>query len=305
MAQFRSLLCPVDFSEHSIEALRLAAGLARVEGAALTVVAVAEPLLVEAAVTARYGKHYIERQLRKELEQVVAATVGPSHPSPPELLVSIGAPPEAILSYAARQRSDLIVMGTHGLGGYRKMFFGSVTERVLRRAEIPVLAMPIPSRRLVDLSGPRPRFDVGRIVVPVDFGAGTAAQVRAAASLGGELEASLLLVHVVVEPRAPGGLGRNLGVLSDERFEEVRDQLSELGAAHAGEATVEAVAVAGAPADEIARLATEQAAGLIVMGLTGRDVSASRPGLVAYRVLTMAPVPVLALALLEGGKGTP
>jgi nucleotide-binding universal stress UspA family protein len=45
----------------------------------------------------------------------------------------VGNPADVILETAAKERSDLIVMGTHGLGGIRKWLLGSTTERVLRR----------------------------------------------------------------------------------------------------------------------------------------------------------------------------
>jgi Universal stress protein family len=53
MRIFRSIVCPVDFSEHSVQALRLAVGLAGRDQARLTVLTVNEPLLVEAAAAAR------------------------------------------------------------------------------------------------------------------------------------------------------------------------------------------------------------------------------------------------------------
>ena len=55
------------------------------------------------------------------------------------------------------------------------------------------------------------------------------------------------------------------------------------------------VVVSGNPADEIAEIAARHGVGLIVMGLSGEGASESRPGSVAYRVLTMTSVPVLAL----------
>jgi nucleotide-binding universal stress UspA family protein len=58
-----------------------------------------------------------------------------------------GAPADAILDVAVRSSSDLIVMGTHGRRGLSHMWAGSVTEAVLRRATIPVLAVRKPAFR--------------------------------------------------------------------------------------------------------------------------------------------------------------
>jgi nucleotide-binding universal stress UspA family protein len=54
---------------------------------------------------------------------------------------------KAILQYAALQKADLIVMGTHGRTGLEYAFFGSVAERVIRGAPCPVLIVPRPRGR--------------------------------------------------------------------------------------------------------------------------------------------------------------
>ena len=51
----------------------------------------------------------------------------------------LGHPAEAILSYAYEQKADLIVMATHGRSGLGRWAFGSVADRVLRAADVPML----------------------------------------------------------------------------------------------------------------------------------------------------------------------
>ena len=58
-----------------------------------------------------------------------------------ESSVGTGQPADAIVEYADTHDIDLIVMGTHGRGGVEKMWLGSVTEKVLRKAHCPVLAL--------------------------------------------------------------------------------------------------------------------------------------------------------------------
>ena len=48
-------------------------------------------------------------------------------------------PEEGILKVAQKKKCDLIVMATHGQGGLRGMFIGSVTQKVLNQAKIPVM----------------------------------------------------------------------------------------------------------------------------------------------------------------------
>ena len=61
-------------------------------------------------------------------------------------VVDIGTPYKKIVEKAALESSDMIVMSTHGRTGLAHMLIGSVTERVLRRAPCPVLAVPMPRR---------------------------------------------------------------------------------------------------------------------------------------------------------------
>lgn len=51
----------------------------------------------------------------------------------------VGPPADAVLGRAAKERFDLIVMGSHGHGSFAKLLLGSVATKVLARAEVPVL----------------------------------------------------------------------------------------------------------------------------------------------------------------------
>lgn len=54
--------------------------------------------------------------------------------------VRMGVPSQEILSYADEVDADLVVMSTHGRSGVGRFLMGSVTERVLRQSDVPVLA---------------------------------------------------------------------------------------------------------------------------------------------------------------------
>ena len=55
---------------------------------------------------------------------------------------AMGRPAREIVKAARAENADLIVMGTHGLTGVRRLMLGSVTEEVLRTVTVPVLAVP-------------------------------------------------------------------------------------------------------------------------------------------------------------------
>jgi universal stress protein A len=143
MMEWKKICCAVDFSQPSRVALEGAADLARRFQAELTLVhAVSAPapaasdILVSSAgmaeLAAEEEGHALEAW-RSEAEQRVGA---PVHAS----LVS-GDPAAAIVQYARDQRCDLLVIGTHGRGGIRRVMLGSVAERAVRRAECPVLVI--------------------------------------------------------------------------------------------------------------------------------------------------------------------
>ena len=143
MIALRSLLCPVDFSEQSRHALRWAKALARRTKGRLTVLSAVDPLLAEAA-RLRFGLDLVHAETEPALRQFAAETWSDEIADATNVNfdVRVGNPADVILETAARERTDLIVMGTHGLGGVRKWLLGSTTERVLRRTHTPVLAVP-------------------------------------------------------------------------------------------------------------------------------------------------------------------
>jgi nucleotide-binding universal stress UspA family protein len=114
-------------------------------GARLTVLHVNDPLLVSAAAIA---KTRLDVETSDALRDFVAPVIADrtSTQLKPRLSVSTGAPELEILKAADRTKASVIVMGTQGLTGLRKMLLGSTTDRVLRGSRVPVLAVPPASR---------------------------------------------------------------------------------------------------------------------------------------------------------------
>ena len=293
---YRAILCPVDFSVHARQALRAAIGLAGRDRAELFVLSVNELLLVEAAAAA-YDAAYLRQETESELQRLVAGVV-PAHASwapAPRLAVAVGDPSREISEFARRERVDLVVMGTHGLGGYRKMFFGSVTQSVLRRAPAPVLAVPASGLPMVELTDALPVFNVGRVMAPLDLSVDSDGAARSAAAVARSFSVPLLLVHIVTRVSALAPWREPLQAQLDARVAEARDRLDRLASGLPPEVAVSVRVEVGRPAEAIAALAAESQSGLIVMPVKaeGGPLEA-RPGSTAYRVLCLAQVPVLA-----------
>jgi nucleotide-binding universal stress UspA family protein len=297
MSQFRSIVCPVDFSDHSLSALRYAVGLAGHERASLAVLTVNDPLLVDAARAAAFPADYVDEEAENELRDFVAKALpaGAAWAPQSDLLVRTGEPEIEIFHCAAEREADLIVMGTHGLSGYRKVFFGSVTERVLRQTHTPVLAVPLTDRPMVTLSAQQPSVKIGIVLVPVDFSAASTAQARTAAALAQRFGGSLLFVHVVIPPGTATRFRQKLAAQQPADHTVASEKLARFAAGVGATVPLETQVTAGQPAEEISRLASQHDVGLIVMGLSGEGAASGRPGATAYRILTLAPVPVLAL----------
>jgi nucleotide-binding universal stress UspA family protein len=64
-----------------------------------------------------------------------------------ESLVLKGDPAERIIKFAEEQSVDMIVVGSHGIGGFERLVIGSVSEKVVRHAKVPVLVVREPSEQ--------------------------------------------------------------------------------------------------------------------------------------------------------------
>jgi nucleotide-binding universal stress UspA family protein len=117
----------------------------------------------------------------------------------PDLIVEAhfgeGAPADVILETAASERADLIVMSTHGHGGFGRWLYGSVADEVLCRATVPVLLVAAAVTRRWSADDPR------CIVVALDACELAAHALRPAAEVAAMLEAKMVLLRVV-EPLA-------------------------------------------------------------------------------------------------------
>jgi len=288
-----SVLCPVDFSDASRGALRYGAVLAEHFGSDLVVMTAMDPLLAEAAAmetSADDVRTATLEALRKFFGETVERGLKATSVA---FVACVGKPDAEILRIARERHTDLIVISSHGLSGFRKMFFGSTTERVLRETRVPVLVVPGDDRGPWSLADATSR--VRRILAPVLLSPAHARQVGVARALAEVVMAPVLLLHVVeplraVLPRSD----RYLAKVERERRERAEAELERI-AGSAGPARVEGLIAYGEPAEEIVKVARDRGVGLIVMALQGSALAGPRIGSVTYRVLSAAGRPVLAL----------
>ena len=148
MLTFKKILCPIDFSEPSYEALKMANELALHFSSELVVLHVVAPVPLVPAATVPVTFNVLEYQqeleisAKKMLEDVVKQKV------PKEIWVRtsvvLGEPADRIVKIADEEKVDLIVIATHGQTGWRRLVVGSVTEKVVRLTPQPVLTIRAP-----------------------------------------------------------------------------------------------------------------------------------------------------------------
>jgi nucleotide-binding universal stress UspA family protein len=142
----KKILCPVDFSKGSERALAKAEELAKELGAEIEllhayqipVVALPDaPVSVSPAFVADLTDH-AQKELGK-LEQALK-----SHGVSVTTKLIQGSPADTVVARAEELKAYLIVIGTHGRGGFRRFLLGSIAERVVRMATVPVLTVHVP-----------------------------------------------------------------------------------------------------------------------------------------------------------------
>jgi nucleotide-binding universal stress UspA family protein len=140
---WRRIVHPTDFSPASEPAFAQALEIAGREGAELTLVHVLEP--ISPFPDGDYRTRH--RELRIALETTARQALDPLLARAKQAQVRVsgvvmeGWPPEEIVKAARKRRADLIVIGTHGRTGMKRLLLGSVAERVILLAHCPVLTV--------------------------------------------------------------------------------------------------------------------------------------------------------------------
>ena len=286
----RKVLAGTDFSVVAEAAVEQAARLAAAAGAELRLVhaqsyaeaaeaaAAQEPATLEA----------MRAQALRQLEQ------GAAELRRRGLVVSTcvehGQPSAVLLAEAAAWGADLLVAGTRGLGGVRRLLLGSTARLLAERAACPVLVVhgPTPERRTAHR----------RVLVATDFSADAQGAVRRAAELLGlSGHDTVVLTHAVHAPAMVGSATApfdSAEVHALVRHEAEVELDREAEALRAAGLEVKVQLLDGVPPETLVREARDLDADFVVIGSSGRTgLSRLLLGSTAERVLQLAPCPVL------------
>ncbi|MHB1298301.1 MAG: universal stress protein [Gemmatimonadaceae bacterium] len=192
------IVVPLDGSKLAERAIALAVPLAEQHGARLVLLTVQHPILplisgggvpVRDPALDHERRQEQERYLNKTTKRLAKQTGVPV-----EGRLVVGETAEMIAKAGASATSGLIVMTTHGRGGFKRFWLGSVTDRVVRRAEVPVL-LSTGNRSTGTRQAGRPLFN--HLLVPLDGSKRAEMALRAARTLLEGVPGRLTLAHVV------------------------------------------------------------------------------------------------------------
>ncbi len=141
---FKNILVTTDFSDGGSAAIRLAVELAAAHTASVTILHVGvDPYLQgvsgygDVAVALSDLSEQVVAEQQEHLKKLEAEFVPEVIPS--SVALRQGFAPEQILKQVEENQHDLVVMGTHGRSGLKRVLLGSVAERVIRACPVPVL----------------------------------------------------------------------------------------------------------------------------------------------------------------------
>jgi nucleotide-binding universal stress UspA family protein len=294
MPQFRRVLCPTDLSDVAPAAFAHATSLGRFHHAEIELAHVHEPLVPgPAEPTTQPPWVVLDPEIRGRLQSALDALAARASDVSLHYGIYTGRVVPAILDRARSWPADVIVMGTHGRSGFERWVLGSVTERLLRRAPCPVLAVPPPAPAPF-AAGPPYRH----VLCAVDFSSPSVAAARLALDMAFEAGVSVALLHVLEWPVEDEHTGRLAGfdVPEFRRYLEgdAAARLHALVSDGDRERGAQELLAGGRPWREILRHADEHGSDLIVMGVRGRSaLDLALFGSTTHHVLRGSGCPVL------------
>jgi nucleotide-binding universal stress UspA family protein len=197
MLTIERILCPVDFSEFSDRACDHAHSFARHFGAKLFVLHVAEPFVPmdPSSISPSLIDQVYAQKIADAEEKVRELAVRQNwNDVEHEVVLERGAVADAILRFVEGNNIDLISMGTHGRRGLDRLVLGSVTERILRTARHPVLAVHSLPQGSGAREGP---VQFRKILYCTDFSDNSPRALEYAFLLACKYKAGISLLHVI------------------------------------------------------------------------------------------------------------
>ena len=280
----RNILLATDFSPCSETALAYGAGFSRRYDATLYTVSVVPEEITDYVQPPDpfYFRHSAEKKMANltglELFQ------GIKHRE----LIKEGFVSEVLSDLIDRLEIDLVVLGTHGRGGIKKLVLGSVAEEIVDSVPCPVLTVGphVPPKSL-------PELKLGRILYATDLLHGSTRALTHALWLAEQEHAHLTLLHVLKMPTDVA-----MGYAQSEKEMAMKRLAQLLRPETTASVVTEFIVEVGAPGEHILKVAESQSADLIVMSphhTAFARASTHLPWVTPHQVLCHARCPVLTM----------
>jgi len=286
MLSMKKIVLPVDLSDRSKVAAGEARSLAKLFGAEVVVVYVMAPIPIYGGgleMAPPVNWHELQRPaVMGRLAPFVAAELGDV---PVKTVIREGDAAAEIIAVANEERADLIVMATHGYGGFRRFLLGSVVAKVLSDAAVPVLTS-------AHLEAGRGQREMQSVLLAVDVDQRAPLLMKAAAGVAKQFGAKLHIVHA--SPDDGAGAGRFVDPTwrveaAKRRHAALLEQMAAAGVT----ATVHVVA--GEVAKVVRQVAGEVGADLVVLGRTTESGILGRLRSNSYAIVRESPCAVLSI----------
>jgi nucleotide-binding universal stress UspA family protein len=285
---YTTILVPLDGSSVAERALPFAQTLAKATGARLLLVraALLEPSSDETALASQAQAMTEARSYLADIVSRLSPTTGV------ETAVLYGEAAAAVQAVITSRKVDLVVMSSHGHSGLGRWVIGTVTDRLLRRADVPVLVIPAACATVW------PTSRAFRVLVPLDGSALAEEALGPAVDVARALGAEILLLRVIDPVQAVSvGPSWYLSTAPEptSTLQEAQHYLERTSARlQSAGVTVAVRSAIGTPGLVIAAAAREQHAQLIAMTPHGAaGPSRLMLGRAATSILQHAGVPVL------------
>ena len=277
-----NILFTTDFSSSSLAALPYAAAVARRYGSKIYIAHAVQPhpypLISGEAIT---FLDELVQGARKEIEELAASQLlkGIEH----QTLLGHGEITVVLDKFIREHQIDLVITGTHGRRGFRRFFLGSVAEEISRTSPCPVLTVgPHVSHAAPET------LSLHHVLHPTRLAEESAAAYKYAVSFAVEYDARLTVLHVM-----SGNLPAPAWEPAKACYNAMQEQIPPEAKPWCD---IDCHVATGDPAETILKIAAERKADLIVLGVKKASALAThRMGNLAYRVVTEAECPVLAV----------
>jgi nucleotide-binding universal stress UspA family protein len=292
------ILCATDLSDFSNSAVIQAIGMAKAFGSRLSICHVIDLPMVSMHGTAFvYPEDTIDEMKVGAMDQIKGLVKDSALDW--EAVVETGPVSSTLCRLAVEKQADIAIVCTHGRTGLKRLFLGSVTERLLRTITCPLLVVT-PPEKTARMEKQFKGFGFKQIMVGCDFSADSGRAVEYGFSLAQEFEAAIHLVHVV-EPFVYRDTMLPNSLKTEAFTEATTDCNRRLKGLVPEDATnwckVEIACKAGKPFQVLKSYAEANQIDLIVLGVRGHSlVETLLLGSTTDRVIRNVACPVLSVS---------